>query len=276
MLRCFTCDRHQVFSESKNLAGRQHHCAFDYVLQFANVARPGVSREHIHCVLGNSGDLLCELAAEPLDKKRRQQRDVGTALAKRRQRKWQHVEAIEEIGTEPAFLDRLLQISVAGGNDSYVDFDGPTASQRFELVLLKHTQQFDLGFRRQLTDFIEKQSATVRQFKAARATLQRARESSLHMSKKFALDEPGGYSPAIHFHQRPMLALAPVVNRASNQFFSAAGFTKNQDSGVGRRDRLNPVEYINQAFAVADDLFEIVFFPNLFLQIYVLCFELFL
>ena len=72
-----------------------------------------------------------------------------------------------------------------------------------------------------------------------------------------------------------MLALATVVNRASNQFFSAAGLTKNQDGGVGGSDRLNPVEYINEAFAVADDLFEIVLFFNLFLQTYVLCFELF-
>src|SRR5215469_10468490 len=276
MLRCFSCDRQQVFPESKNLTGRQHHRAFDHVLQFANVARPGVSREHIHCVLGNSGDLLCKLAVEPLDKKRRQQRDVGTALAKRRQRKWQHVEAIEEIGTEPAFLDCLLKIAVAGGNDSYVDFDRATASQRFELVFLKHPQQLDLGFRRQLTDFIEKQSASVRQFKAARATLQRTCESALHVSKKFALDQPGGYSPAIHFHQRPMLALTTVVNRASNQFLSATRFTQNQDSGVGRCDRLNLAEHINQTFAVANDLLEIVIFTDFFLQVYVLGFELFL
>src|SRR5215470_5402843 len=111
-------DRQQVFSESKNGAGTQHHRTFNHVLQFANVAGPGVPREHIHCVLGNSGDLLSELAAELLEEKRGQQSNVGTALAKRRERKWQHVEAIEEIGAKPTFLDCLLKIAVAGGNDT--------------------------------------------------------------------------------------------------------------------------------------------------------------
>src|SRR5262250_602621 len=73
-----------------------------------------------------------------------------------------------------------------------------------------------------------------------------------------------------------MFPFTAVVNRASNQFFSATSFAENQDGGIGWRNSLNSSKHIKHALAIADNLLEIVLSPNFLLQVYVLGFQLFL
>src|SRR5262249_31772528 len=58
-----------------------------------------------------------------------------------------------------------------------------------------------------------------------------------------------------------------VVQGSRDQFFSGSGLTANQDGCIGRRYRLNFLEHPFERFAVADDLIEVVFRPNLFFEI---------
>ncbi len=68
-------------------------------------------------------------------------------------------------------------------------------------MLLQDAQQFDLGIRRQLAHFIEKNGAAVGQGKATIAICQRARECAFRMTEEFALDEARADRSAVDFHQ---------------------------------------------------------------------------
>src|SRR5262249_37769864 len=121
-------DRKQVLIKSQHTARTENDCPLDNVLQLTNVARPGVVRQHLHGFLHDSTDPLPQLAAEPVHKEVRKQRDVAATLPKRRQSHRQHVQTIEKIRPEPAFLNSLLQIAIASGYDSDVHPDSPAAA----------------------------------------------------------------------------------------------------------------------------------------------------
>ena len=100
--------------------------------------------------------------------------------------------------------------------------------------------------------------------------LQRAGKRSFHMSKKFALHQAGRYRAAIHFHQRTFLALAPIVNRPRDQFFSRTGFAIDQYRRIGGRHLLHFTQHRQQRRAVSGDFFEVVVRAYLFPQIHIL------
>ena len=113
-------------------------------------------------------------------------------------------------------MDGPLQVAIAGGNDAHINLNSAAAAQRFELVLLKDPQQFDLRVEGEFADFIEKKAAAVGQFKPPNSPFECAGECSLHVTEKFAFDKSGGNRAAIHFYQRAVLAFAAIVNRAGN------------------------------------------------------------
>ena len=70
----------------------------------------------------------------------------------------------------------------------------------------------------------------------------RAREGSLLMPEKLALQQASGNGGAIQLHKRALFAPAAIVDGASDQFFAGAGFAKQQDSGIAGRDGLNQLQ----------------------------------
>ncbi|HEU4927886.1 MAG TPA: hypothetical protein VFT24_12580 [Vicinamibacterales bacterium] len=83
-------------------------------------------------------------------------RDVFGAFTQRRHAQWKHVEAVEEIRPEHAFLDSLFQAAMGGRDDSGVDRDRLHAAQPFDLPLLQDPWQLDLHFRWQIPNLVEK------------------------------------------------------------------------------------------------------------------------
>jgi hypothetical protein len=57
----------------------------------------------------------------------------------------------------------LMQIAIGSGNDPDIDTQSSDSAQPLKLAILQHSQQFGLQFGRHLSDFIEEQSAFVRQ-----------------------------------------------------------------------------------------------------------------
>ena len=55
-----------------------------------------------------------------------------------------HIETVEEILAEDFVLDGLLHVAIGGGKEAYVDADGASASDTFELELLDGAQQLGL------------------------------------------------------------------------------------------------------------------------------------
>src|SRR6266481_111753 len=70
------------------------------------------------------------------------------------------------------------------------------------------------------------------------------------------------------------MAFTQVMNGASDQFFARAGFAIDQDSRVCSCDCLNFLQDTLQGGAVTNNLFEVVFSPNLLFEVKLFFFEL--
>src|SRR5688572_28945930 len=124
------------------LAIVEQHRALAGVFQLADVARPMILIEQFRRLWCQAPNLLPELAVVPVDVIGGQQRDITAPLPQRRQRDGHHLQAIEQVLTELAGLDVLLEIAVGRGNDPDVDADIGKTADALEGFLLEEPQQF--------------------------------------------------------------------------------------------------------------------------------------
>ena len=137
------------------------HRRLDRVLQLADVARPGVLQQRLHRLGVDLGDRRGAHRRELFEEVHRQQRDVLGPVAERRQVDPDHVQAVEEVGAEPAHLDLVLQPLVARGDDPDVDLDRLGPADPLERARLEHAEQLRLHRRRDVADLVEEQGAAV-------------------------------------------------------------------------------------------------------------------
>ncbi len=86
----------------KRRAGGENNRTFDDVLQFPDVARPGVASQCLHGRQWNSLDPPTDPSGESLGKMAHQSQDVLSALAERRQQERDHIEAVIEVAAKAA------------------------------------------------------------------------------------------------------------------------------------------------------------------------------
>ena len=149
------------------VAVAQNHCPLDAVLQLADVSRPGVGIELIKRRDGQHERFLVQIAAETIDKVPGQNHDVLRAFAQRRNLNREDRQPEKEIFAELPLGHPLLQIAVRRGHDAHVDDQRLRAADPFEPLLFQRAQNLGLQGQRQITDFVEKQRAAVRQLEAA-------------------------------------------------------------------------------------------------------------
>src|SRR5499426_4241951 len=82
----------------------EHDGPLQHVLQLADVARPVVALEHRHGLRGHSADVLPQFLAELLQEMGDEERDVFPALAEGWELDGNHVQSIEEVLAQDAFL----------------------------------------------------------------------------------------------------------------------------------------------------------------------------
>ena len=88
-----------------------------------------------------------------------EQRDVLAALAERRQRDRDDVDAVEQILAEPPFGDRFRQILVGRGDHADVGLQLLEPADAAEPPLLQHAQQLHLHDGAHLADLVEEDRA---------------------------------------------------------------------------------------------------------------------
>jgi hypothetical protein len=74
--------------------------------------------------------------------------------------------------------NHLLQVLVGRSNDANIDSRCTRAAHGLKLTLLEHAEQLGLKLQWYVSDFVEKQSATIRQRKAADMRIDGAREGA--------------------------------------------------------------------------------------------------
>src|SRR5215472_15397284 len=78
------------------------------------------------------------------------------------------------------------EIAMSRGNHAHTDFDRPSASKAFELLLLYGAQQFWLQFQADITDLVQKERAPICKLESALFLHQGSCERSSLMPEEFA------------------------------------------------------------------------------------------
>src|SRR5690606_7113240 len=102
--------------------------------------------------------------------------DVRAALAERRHRDREHVEAIVEVLAKRPARDGALHVLVRRGDDAHVRAQGQRPAEPLELAELKDAQELCLSRERKIADLVEKERSSFRELEAPLLPRVRARE----------------------------------------------------------------------------------------------------
>ena len=86
-----------------------------------------------------------------------------------------------------------------GGNHTAVDRDGLPAADAFDHLFLQKSEEFNLGFGRQISDFVEKEGSPVRAFQPAVPSNRRSSEGAFLAAKEFTFQQGFRYRRAVDY-----------------------------------------------------------------------------
>ena len=99
-------------------------------------------------------------------------------------------------------------------------------------MILQHAQQLRLQFERDLSNLIEKQSASIGKLHAADFLADRSRKGSLLVPEELTFQQTCRDRGTVDPYKGSILSLAQAMNSARDQLFSGAGFTKDEHRGA--------------------------------------------
>src|SRR5260370_16965431 len=117
--------------------------------------------------------------------------------------------------------------------------------------VLKDGEQLRLKVQRHVSNFVEKESATIRQRESADMRIDSAGKGSPFVSEKLAFEKAGRHGRAVYLYQIFVSARAELKDRARDDFLAGAGLSGNQDGCISTCDSLYSVE--NRAKAATPD-----------------------
>jgi hypothetical protein len=235
---------------------------FHRVLEFTDVARPAVVQEAV-------GDIGREVLDAPLHAEvgRREQEsgegeNVHESVAQGWHVKFDNLETVVEVLSERSVEDILSEVSVGGGDDSYIHASGAVLANPSDLALLEDPEELDLHAVRDFPDFVQEEGSLVGGFEESRSVGGSAGEGPPDMAEAFAFEECLGDGAAVDGDEGAGGAGGFVVNEACDAFLAGAALAGNQDRSVDPGDTLCEVDELPHGVA-ADDESGGIFAPDL-------------
>ena len=247
-------ERQVQVARVNGVAFGEDHGALDAVLQLADVSRPQVRMQLRHGGVRQHQRLLVQIAAEPIDEVLRQHRDIGAALAQRRNRDRENGQPEVQVFPVLARRDGRLQIAIRRRDDPDVHLQRHGAADALESLLFERAENLGLQRKRQIADFIEEQRAAVRHLELARLAVRGARERAFLVAEELGFEQRFRDRRAVDGHERPVGARAEHVQRPREQFLARPAFAFEEHGGVGRRRALKGHDHVLQLGVLADDL----------------------
>src|SRR5664280_48989 len=205
------------------------------VSQFADISRPRITCQQVHRLVGKTQQCL----VTAFTKENQQAVCQGKNIIRPFPQGWDfnlnHIEPVIEFLPEPALPDRLLQVDIGGGDDSYIGMAGRIIPDAFVLLFMDKSQELRLEGERQIADFIEQQRSSVAHAYPAWVVAHGAGKSPFDMSEQFTFQEfrrQGRTGNNAERHRRP---LAPGVNGFGQHCLTGSAFSADEDGGIGRR-----------------------------------------
>src|ERR1700683_5575946 len=218
---------------------RERASALDDVLQLAHISRPVVVHQNLHRLRRNTLYWLARICGEARNEKIRQIGDVFFALTQRRNVDGDNIQTIIKIFAKGSLFEGLAQIAVGGRDQPHVHFHRARAAEPLKLALLQNAQQLHLRRRRHIADFIKKQRSLIRQFELSWLAIVCPSESTLLVSKQFALQKILRNGCAVDLDERPGSAPRFFMNGARNQILTHAALTAEEHRRIRGRHALN-------------------------------------
>src|SRR5579872_5297809 len=136
------------------------------------------------------------------------------------------MQAIKEIFAETALRNRTAQIAVGCGNYADVEINDLQSTKATMPTLLEGAQQLGLESHRQLSYFIEKEGAVIRNFHESRLRSGSSGECSFFIAEQFGFQQILGQRSTVYGYERMLGPFALCVDRVRNQFFASSGLAE--------------------------------------------------
>ncbi len=138
---------------------------------------------------GDALDLLALAFAVLLQEVIDERRDVVFAPPERRDGDADDVQAVEEVGPEPAFRHERVEVLVGRGDDADVGPERLVRAEPVELPVLEEAQELDLGLGGEVADLVEEDRAAGRGLELADLPFVGARVGPLFRAEELGLDQ---------------------------------------------------------------------------------------
>src|SRR5919112_2367554 len=166
------------------------------------VAAPRVRHEQVQRGRGDAllGD--AKAAADPGEQLIHDRRDIGEAVAERRDPDQMDVEPVEQVIPEASGSHLRIQLAIGGRHDPRLHADRLVSAQPGELPLFEHPKELGLRRKRQLADLVEEESSPFRSLEGALPGAHRAGEGPALVTEELALDQALGQRGAVERGER--------------------------------------------------------------------------
>ncbi len=157
-----------------------------------------------------------------LDKAFSQLWDIRPAFPQGRNPHRKNRESKEQIFTKGFVRHCLIQVTIGRGHDAHINHNFGTSANTGNGALLNHSQQFGLNGQWQLTDFIQKNRAALRQFKFPSPAAIRPSVGPFFVAKEFVFDQCFRNCGTVEGNKGPVGTWAEVMNGTSKEFLAGA------------------------------------------------------
>ena len=235
-----------------------HGGVADGILQFADVAGPGVALEEEARAGGYTTNLLAELLREFRDEVLDEERQVLFAFGEGGDRDFDHGEAVVEVLAKELVGDRLAQVAVRRGDDADVDLACLEGADALDLLVLQGAQELGLSGDGHVADLVEEERAFAGGFEEAGLVAVGAGEGAADVAEELGFEERLNHGRAVEDNVLAFDAAAGMEG-AGDEVFAGAGCALDERGAIVRGDAADAGEHLGHARAGADDALEFGF-----------------
>src|SRR5215469_3647497 len=108
-----------------------------------------------------------------------QQGNIFSSFAQRRHLQGKYIEPVKEVATKGTGRDGALQVPIGSRNHSHISPNRLISTHELKLTLLQDSQESNLGLRRKVSYFVQKDGSSLCQLKSTGAPLHGSGKRSL-------------------------------------------------------------------------------------------------
>jgi hypothetical protein len=208
------------------------------MLKLSDVARPCILQQPFDRRLRVACHWPPKACASLSQELAREHEDFVEPLAKRWNVQMDHVQAVIQVTTKPPLFDIVTQRAVRRRDEAQVDGSRLSFAEPHDFTLLNDAQELDLGWHRELADFVQKERAAMRRLEETWSIVNGAGKRATSVPEQFALDERVGKGATVHRDKRSTRSTRGLMQRSSEPLFADPTLAGDENRRIEGRDFL--------------------------------------